>query len=319
MKIFTHSYFLTPLSALNAKVSQNFRKGLLICVEDQAGVRGYADLHPWPELGDNDLDSVGMQHPLFQAAISNAQADLVARSANTSLLEGADKIFSHFLCSDINSKNIESRLKSLEQSQSCYSKIKVKCGSDLEAELLFLEKCLDLFAGEIRLDFNSSLTATEYRKFIARFSDNLQKRIEFIEDPCRFDAGQWHELHQIIPLACDFPQIENLTLSKWPFAYRIVKPSRMKPESIDFWKNAGINIVVTSSMSHGLDILQSLAVALKFPDQVHGLQTFDLYQRDEISSSFSVLGPYIKGIQINKGLGYASELERLEWKLFAEF
>ena len=51
MKIWISRYELTARVNLNARARSIVRRGALLCVGS-----GFADLHPWPELGDQDLD-----------------------------------------------------------------------------------------------------------------------------------------------------------------------------------------------------------------------------------------------------------------------
>lgn len=211
-------------------------------------------------------------------------------------------------------------MQALAQAQSeGYQIAKLKCGKNPLLELKFLENSLGLFQGQWRLDMNASLSLAETRSFLGSCSQALKERIEFVEDPCPFEEKAWRELSAILPLACDFEMGEELTLQKCPFKFRILKPSRMQPAEIEAWMEVReVSVVITTSMGHSLDILRSMATILKFPHlkkQTHGLQTFEMYERDFISRHFIRQGPHIAGIHSDAGLGYRSELERLPWIL----
>ena len=51
MSIWYWPYELTPKRRLSAIAADAPRQGALVRIED-----GFADVHPWPELGDEPLD-----------------------------------------------------------------------------------------------------------------------------------------------------------------------------------------------------------------------------------------------------------------------
>lgn len=322
MRIYTHSYELKPFLRPNSRTSLENRRGVLVAVEDQAGTRGYADLHPWPELGDPRLEDIlsTKSGNLWQAALANAQSDLHIWQQNQNLLAEAETLKNHYWCSSPEDKGRESVLQALAQAQSeGYQVAKLKCGKNPSLELKFLEDSLGVFKGQWRLDMNASMSLTEARAFFGSCSQALKERIEFVEDPCPFSEGGWRELSATLPLACDFEGAERSGLQKYPFKFRILKPSRMQPQEVQTWmETKEISIVMTTSMGHGLDILFSMATILKFPHlkkQTHGLQAFDMYERDFVSRHFIRQGPHILGISSDAGFEFRSELERLSWTL----
>lgn len=318
MKFYTHSYELKPLHSPNSLTSSLSRQGMLICVEDQDHLKGYADLHPWPELGDSTLQEIlnAKSSSLFEAARTNAITDLHARQKKQDLLLGAESVRSHYLCPDLKTHGLPASLENLAQAQKeGYQTAKIKCGRDINFELQVLEMIPTVFAGQLRLDFNASLDFLQAQNVINSFSPKLKNQIEFIEDPCIFKMNNWRDLNKLIPLACDFcvPE-EEVNL---PFQYRIVKPSRMKRTEFEaLLQDTRTSVVVTTQMGHGVDTLQAFASVLSCSQlrrQTHGLQTFDLYEKDVISQHLKKEGSAVKGFQRDIGLGSGSVLERLTW------
>src|SRR5712692_10341282 len=87
--IWTARYTLVPRRALNARSVAAPRHGSLLRVDD-----GFADLFPWPELGDVPLDEQlallerGLTTPLTSRSLQLASVDGAARRAGRSLFEG---------------------------------------------------------------------------------------------------------------------------------------------------------------------------------------------------------------------------------------
>ena len=84
-------YTLKPKRALSAIAREGVREGALIRVGD-----GFADVHPWPELGDEPLDrqlkrlARGETTPLAQQSLRFAEADGAARARGESLFKGLE-------------------------------------------------------------------------------------------------------------------------------------------------------------------------------------------------------------------------------------
>ena len=82
-------YELKPKRRLSAVAAEGPRHGALIRVDD-----GFADIHPWPELGDAPLDEQlamlarGETTPLTRASLKFAAIDAAARRDGRGLFEG---------------------------------------------------------------------------------------------------------------------------------------------------------------------------------------------------------------------------------------
>jgi O-succinylbenzoate synthase len=158
-------YELTPKRRLSAVAEAGPRRGALIRVNG-----GVADVHPWPELGDLPLDGQlallarGETTPMTQASLEFASLDASARRDGRNLFDGLTIPPSHWPGPDPPASFDTVKLKSI-----------------------------DVIPDRVRLriDFNATLTAEEFVQIAATLP---RERIDFIEDPCPFDAEVWREL-----------------------------------------------------------------------------------------------------------------------------
>jgi O-succinylbenzoate synthase len=160
-------YELTPKRRLSAVAADGPRRGALIRVD-----RGVADVHPWPELGDLPLDEQlallarGEITPLTQASLEFASIDAAARRDGRNLFDGLTIPRSHWPGPD---------------PPPGFDTVKLKRIDRIPDNV------------RLRIDFNATLTADEFVQIAA----NLPKeRIDFIEDPCPYDAVVWRELRE---------------------------------------------------------------------------------------------------------------------------
>jgi o-succinylbenzoate synthase len=158
-------YELTPKRRLSTVAEAGPRRGALIRVNG-----GVADIHPWPELGDLPLDEQlarlarSEPTPLTKASLEFASLDAAARRDGRNLFDGLTIPPSHWPGSD---------------PPAAFDTVKLKS--------------VDVIPDRVRLriDFNATLTAEEF----VRIAPTLpRERIDFIEDPCPYDAAVWREL-----------------------------------------------------------------------------------------------------------------------------
>jgi O-succinylbenzoate synthase len=87
--MFVHRYTLRMRSGVAREGAPCIREGALLRNDD-----GFADVHPWPELGDAPLDEQlalladGQITPLTRASLQCAALDRNARRRGVSLFEG---------------------------------------------------------------------------------------------------------------------------------------------------------------------------------------------------------------------------------------
>ena len=249
------------------------REGALLRV---AG--GFADLHPWPELGDAPLDEQlavlerGEVTPLIRASLQCAVLDHQTRQRGVSLFDGLAIPLSHWPGPNPPPE---------------FDTVKLKGVAEVAADV------------RIRIDFNARLTAEEF----LRVAETLPRdRIDFIEDPCPYDEAVWRELRQQTGL--------RLALDRFTGNADVLvhKPALQT----DFPVHE--NVVVTSYMGHAIGQFYAAYVAATHEVNPRcGLMTHVLYEPDAFFERIERDGARLLPPG-GTGLGFDDLLERLPWK-----
>jgi O-succinylbenzoate synthase len=255
-----HRYTLKPRRPLSALAGARPREGALLRVGE-----GFADVHPWPELGDAPLDeqlallSHGQTTPLTRRSLWFASV------WRRDLFEGLTIPRSHWPGSD-------------PPEDFDVAKVKMPGGTLPDRVRL-------------RLDFNGDGDA------FARVAPTLpRERIDFIEDPCPYDAATWREIRQRgFRLALDrHVATESVDVL-------VVKPAVQDVPNVD------IPIIITSYMDHPIGQLHAAYVAAN-SNETCGLVTHVLYEND----------PFIERMKIEDARlvppDFTDLLEALPWK-----
>jgi O-succinylbenzoate synthase len=255
------------------------RAGALLRVDD-----GYADVHPWPELGDAPLDEQlallarGETTPLTRASLRLAALDAEARRRGVSLFEGLTIPLSHWPGND---------------PPAAFDTIKTKGVMDFPPNV------------RIRIDFNARLTAEEFLKIAETLPE---ERIDFIEDPCPYDEKVWRDLQARtgLKLAYDQPPTAN---RQPPTAYDLLVH---KPALQTEWP-AHNDVVVTSYMDHPVGQFGAAYVAATHATNARcGLFTHVLYEPDAFLERVESDGARLLPPR-GTGIGFDDLLERLPW------
>lgn len=272
MRILHHRYTLepgpVPWLALTAP-----RHGALLRVEFDDGSTGHADLHPWPEFGQEPLDgqlaALASDCPTAQGVIAlrHARTDAAARRAGLSLFAGLPAVGSHALFTDWTTAP-RSAFEACAASGLRAAKLKV--GRAPAAEAAALNK----LAGtplRWRLDANGLFTAQDFRQWIRMLNDDVRRAIEFVEDPCPYDAGVWADLAEETGLALALDWQLPGTPPPWPgTSVLVLKPSTQEVFPLANAAAAGgLKIVVTHSLDHPLGRAIAMWTAMRLR-QRHG-------------------------------------------------
>lgn len=274
--MFVHRYSLHMLGGVT-------RTGALLRAGD-----GFADVHPWPELGDAPLDEQlallarGETTRLTRASLKLAAADGNARRQGVSLFEGLTIPLSHWPGNE---------------PPDGFDTVKLKRVMDVPDGL------------RIRLDFNARLSAEE---FLSLAETLPGERIDFVEDPCPYDVDVWREirLRTGLRLAYDTPTgaTRGEVPADGPFDVMIHKPALR-----DTWP-AGDDVVVTSYMDHAVGQFFAAWVAATHPVNPRcGLMTHVLYEPDAFFDRVERDGARLLPPR-GTGIGFDDLLERLPWK-----
>jgi O-succinylbenzoate synthase len=268
-------YELIPRRRLSAIAAPGPRRGALIRVED-----GFADVHPWPELGDAPLDEQLAKlrrvqtTALTAASLRFAAIDAAARRAGKSVFEGLVIPPSHWPGTDPPDGFDTVKLKSIDRIPENV---------------------------RLRIDFNASLTPDEFVRIAAMLP---HERIDFIEDPCPYDAATWRMLRERTGL--------RLALDRGTGAEEIdvlvVKPA------VQQIPRTNAEVVVTSYMDHPIgQLCAAYAAASAGITATCGLVTHVLYENDPFIERMRIDGACLVP-QEGTGFGFDDLLEALPWR-----
>jgi o-succinylbenzoate synthase len=268
-------YELRPRRRLSTIAAKGPRHGALIRVGG-----GFADVHPWPELGDPALDEQlaglrrGEATPLTASSLRFAALDAASRRDDRSLFDGLTIPPSHWPGADPPEGFDTVKLKSLDTMPDHV---------------------------RLRIDFNGMLTPDAFERIAATLP---RERIDFVEDPCPYDAATWRALRRRTGLRLALDRgtgTEDADVI-------VVKPAVQEIPSTQ------AEIVVTSYMDHPLgQLCAAYAAAAAHITTTCGLVTHVLYESD----------PFIDRMQIEctrlvppggTGFGFDDLLEGLPWR-----
>lgn len=275
-------YTLIPRRALSPLAGWRPREGALLRDGD-----GFADVHPWPELGDAPLEEQlaklarGESTPLTRRSLAMARIDGAARAQGVSLFEGLTIPPSHWPGAD---------------PPPGFDTVKLKGIDRLPAGV------------RLRIDFNRSLSA---EAFLMIAEGLPAERIDFIEDPCEYDPAVWAALREQtgLRLALDRPS-ESVPPGSPPLSsvdVLVIKPA------IEDVPGDRREIVITSYMDHPVGQFHAAYVAATRPPATCGLFTHVLYEADEFIERIRGEGARLLPPE-GTGIGFDDLLQRLPWK-----
>lgn len=278
MDLWFDRYTLTPRRPLRGVARPGPREGALLRVGD-----GFADVHPWPELGDLPLDEQlarlarGETTALTRASLALAKADGEARRRGVSLFEGLTIPLSHWPGDD---------------PPDGFDTVKVKSAASLPEGV------------RLRIDFNRTLTADAFGRVAAALP---RERVDFVEDPCPYDGATWARLRKEtgLRLALDRDVVEDAVG---------VDVLVFKPALAADWPSFAGEIVVTSYMDHPLGQYGAAWVAATHRVSPRcGLFTHVLYEYDPFVERVRAEGARLLPVE-GTGLGFDDLLEALAWR-----
>ncbi len=327
VEIYHSPYHLTPKNTLNSKVTTAPRNGALLRFHFADGAVGYADCHPWAELGDEPLDqqlkllSQGQFTPLTHKCVQFAKENTIFQKYSKIFSIKTRPLLNHFIVPyEILTKEDIPALK-----RKGFQFIKLKFGINIEKEIQFVHdfySLLDEHKIKLRLDFNSSLSSDKADDFFSVLKGQLNI-FDFVEDPCPFHSQAWLYLQAKhgVSLALDrkneeiYLALQDLNHEIHQcFKVLIVKPA-LEDLNFLFTTDTTQRVVFTSYMDHPLGQLSALSEAQRYYEQFPqkqehcGFLTHSLYAENK----------YSRLLKIEKAsLSYAEEafkslLEMEEW------
>lgn len=275
------------------------REGALIRI-GEPGYYGYADLHPWIELGDLPLQEQLKRRDsfLWHRTLELAKVDQQARKEKRSLLANIKLPLSHHL---IDLDNLPKPLSG--------ETVKLKVGINPEKEIATILKFASIGSIKICLDFNFRLSRASFLDYLTKIPQ-AHSSIDFIEDPYPFDELEWAQDQKKLGLTFALDHNSERGIGKKEAApVLILKPARQS--EIPFL-NTSQRVVVTSSIDHPVGQSAAAWVASFFPLEVAGLLTHSAFPENPYSREFREEGRKFipaKGF----GWGFDHLLEQEVW------
>lgn len=324
MNFFFHSYFLQPVNALNAVSLKSKRSGALLKIEQDNGSIGYADLHPWPELGDLALDeqlkflAQGQFTDLTLQSIWLAQRDAEMRDRQENGFTKYPPVKNNFLITEFESLTVD-EVNSIKDRNFSILKIKVHPGFKDKAGML---NYIAASGFKIRFDFNATATWFSFKEFMNGLSSEVKAAIEYVEDPFPFDFHLWLKASETVSLAVDnqYNQVPWQELTTAPFKAIVIKPAKTNVrEAMNLCDKWNLKATVTSYMDHPVGVSHALNIAIelkqKYPERMldAGCMTHDLYLPDDFSKLLSSSGAEMNPVE-GTGIGFDRMLKDLTWQ-----
>lgn len=319
MKFFYSPYQLQPQDKSAP------RSGALLKVVWNERKIGYADLHPWPELGDEPL-AVQIEK-LKQLKLTNlteqcvwlASIDAKGRMEKRNLYDNQILLKNNAIITKLDNHTVE-LLDPVAKNG--FSKVKIKVGVDPDEEIKLINRIAQTHTIKLRLDFNNRLLSyAAFEKFINALSVSAKFQIDYVEDPFPYNEEAWKKARELAPLAIDWG-LEKIDLrqDQHPQAdVLIIKPMR---DDVDKRMAQALKwnmkATVTSHMGHPLGVMQCAQVAqdlhVKHPNVMldPGCLTFDIYQPTEFHFHLNLQGPYIRKVA-GWGIGFDVLLKGQKW------
>jgi o-succinylbenzoate synthase len=307
-------YELQPLTALNAKSPADPCEGALIRV---AG--GHGCVHPWSTLGDAPLEeqlrllAAGEPTALGERALHCCAVDAAARADELSLFDGVVIPKSHVTVAAVDALTDADVLRFLSGGFDC---VKIKLGPDAARAAQQVNAVAFLWkspgaANRIRLDFNGTLDFAGVRQFAQVLDPVALELIDFVEDPCPYDAEQWRALQRETGLRFALDRDSDRFPADSAFPVRVWKPACAPPPV----PSDGERLVVTSYMDHAIGQVFAAYEAAVFPGELEtcGLLTHPLFQQDTFFGQLQVQGARLVPPP-GPGLGFGAMLAALPWK-----
>lgn len=326
IKISFSPYTLKPAQSLNAVTKAAVREGVLLRVEWNDGLMGYADLHPWPELGDLSLAEqlsdlrMGRLTTQIEQSIWLARRDAQLRKDKKHVFEAGEKIKNNYLLSHF--QEIQPGFLDTLKNEG-FTTLKMKMGRDLQKEA---EALTHIAASglRIRLDFNAVGSWQTFEKFMVNLPATVRPLIEYVEDPFPFDFHAWGEARKLAKIALDnqYDKVPWGKINAAPFDVLVVKPAKTDVDkAVAHCLKWNLKMAVTSYMDHPVGVVHAVGLAMELKDKYgdmileSGCLTHRLYQMEAFAAELSTQGPFLLK-NIGTGVGFNKLLEGLAWQQF---
>lgn len=303
-------YRLRSGAGLNSRSQAASCEGALLRCEG-----GYGCVHPWPALGDAPLESQlsslarGVHTPLTLRALHCCALDGLARKRGQDLFQGLRVPRSHATFG-ANATAGQMLAGAGQLHRQGFEIVKIKAGADVAHEASRIAEFTRGWQGKVRIDFNGVLRPEEVVAFARRLPPAVLAAIDFVEDPCPFEAGLWRSLQARTGLDFAMDRGSEQEIPGEGFSVRVWKPACAAPPP----PRADERLVITSSMDHAIGQLFAAFEAARYPGAVDtcGLVTHPLFEADAFFAQLRVEAGRLVPPG-GAGLGFGAMLEALPW------
>lgn len=312
-----HHYQLTPKIAPNRLSTVSKRSGALVKVKFKGFSRnGFADLFPWPELGDEPLD---LQ---VKSLIQGTPLRLAAASLTWAFYEAKAASLGKKLTQEVSYPCHKTLLDRNQQIEPCFQIAKLKISAETLQEWETIEALRERYPKlKWRFDFNGLFkTKSEARTFYNKISNAMLEAIDFLEDPYCPELMEDPEALKIfedLAVAVDrHPTPKALAVNEiW-----VIKPVYFSPEYLfTELRNFRGKVVITSNMDHALGQLTALHAAREISKILGarllpgGLLTQDNFETYPQMNWVQHKQNQLVSTKNDPGWGPADELSKLLW------
>jgi O-succinylbenzoate synthase len=294
---------------------------------------GYADCHPWPELGDAPLAAQletlarGGFTRLTERSFGQARVDAQARSAARSAFVEFDTsagIRSHALAgnaADLSLKELD-RLR-----RGGFALVKVKAGRDVERDapaLASLARAARERRMKLRVDLNASPSTADAHALLDALAAE-PGGVDFIEDPTRFDAELWSALKSRYPFRLALDMAAGALPSFIPDCVDVLvlKPAIQDATAIVHQTvRPGLDFVVTTYLDHPVGSTGAAWHAFRIEQlssdrlEVCGLMTHMNYEPNAFTRACRTESDRWRP-PAGTGMGFDEELAACAWSALA--
>lgn len=326
MKIWTSHYQLKPRRSLSAAAGPALpHSGCLLKVEYPDSSIGYADLHPWKELGDAPLEMqlerlrYQIQTPLTRNALEISRLDAQARARGESLWLDQEVPENHYLMTEVPTQEQDDAEVCAAFAQG-FHKIKIKVGRDPLHESRWINSISESLhlSAQLRLDFNGALNEKAYADFQKSLSENAIQAIDYVEDPVRWSRKTgFGPSHLRVALDRDVDKLDSKVPSQAYPDVLVIKPAINDTfQALENSLSCQRPVVFTSYLDHPLGQISAMLVATRAQSFVQvetcGLASQNAYESNEFSELLVMKGSRLTPPE-GLGLGWDQSLERLTW------
>jgi o-succinylbenzoate synthase len=328
VRVAASPYELRAKSALGTSAA-TVRHGALLRFEFDEFGPGYADCHPWPELGDAPLAQQlatlgrGGFTRLSERSYAQARVDAQARALGRSVFNELDTdagIRSHILAGNA----LDVTPADLERCRSAgFSLVKIKAGRSADREVVRLRELTHVASThgmKLRVDFNALPTPDDAERLFAAMAVE-PRGIDFVEDPTPFDEAIWSQLKARFPirLALDLAGARSGEMIAECVDVSILKPAIQDVAAVVHAANRpGLDFVVTTYLDHPLGSTGAAWHALRVEQlsgdrlEACGLMTHLNYEATTFSRACRSRGDRWLP-PAGTGFGFDSELRGCSW------